>query len=410
MALMPGSGVTRALLHNMGHPTFGVSGDDELVAGLVRRGVPFPMARNFVARRRPNGGGGQGFRPFGRCAPPPEEDVGFDDDGLGLYDLGADDSIDGADEAELGAIDDEIGALADDDDDDVGADSSKEEIGASLAKTKQKISELEALRNRLEAKLAATPARRRAKRKHLAQRLDHVNKLIAQKKKKAGRKTERLAAKLGIPAAALAAGGGAAAALGISRGDIARAEGDMAVHEALAAQGIFGVYGKTKLPGEEEYLSFLSAGSPSVLVTKAIGGAGSVSVTLATAGIQYADFRVLGIAIDATIQPGAAIDVLPTITVDNWGVSGGINQVYGSLPIQFGANGQMSTVAGGPIQTSRRYTSMRAPADLVRTNTATLTLTFNQAIANAAAINITINAALIVKKLRDDSVPNLVAA
>jgi len=380
-------------------------------AGLDQMGAARHAARKIMKHRQqrrmcvqtPNGwmpmgrgGGGGGGRQLTLRSP-----LAFkgDEDEIG----GDDDELDENDDAELGAIDEEIGEI-DDDSDEVGG-TSPDEIGASISKTAKKIDKFQALLSKLEAKYESTPVRRRLKRKHLLNRINRVKVRLAKREQKLENKQEKLAAKLGIPVAALAAGGAGAAALGITRSRQAQVEEQMNRQSVDAGLGQRSIWQQQPPDGEFEPIPFQIGGSSIAIITKGAGAAGTQPISMTSATVTYADFEVMGIDIQVIVQGGDAIDILPNVTLDSWIVAGGLTQVYAPVPIGLGGTSSMSTVRAGPIVSTRRFYTIRQDhARLNRLNTATLSATFVQSIANAASIYATFSAVLLCRRINDDGV------
>lgn len=318
-----------------------------------------------------------------------------------------DDEIGEVDEEELGAIDEEIGDI-EGEEDELGGEG-HQELGASYSVLKKKELKAEALLAKLEAKYNSTPSYKMKKRKHLLARMSRVRKIIAKKKAKAEHKLEKLAAKLGVPVAVLAAGGAAAAAAGISSGDIARAGNDMARGDVRAGEGFMSFWGPRAAPDQSEItLPFITALGPGLYMTKAAGVAGAAgAVTITTPAISYADFELVGVDIQAVMTMAQAADVPPLISVSNWGINGGFNQVYAEQPVTH-AGGQASMSNGaGILNFSKTLPALRQDKlELGRTNTATMTLNFYAMKANAGIIDVVVTASLKLRTKKDDNLRN----
>jgi hypothetical protein len=374
-------------------------------AAQVRRAFA-QRARQWAMRNGwtpPAGGGGYGTvisqpqqqrRPFFRMRMG-EDEVGADEE-VGAEELAAD-------EQELAAIDDEIGAL--EGDDEIVSGESEEALGATMTGLQTKIARLEALHSKLEARYQATPFFRPKRRKALLARMERVRKAIDKKRAKLTNKTERLAAKLGVPAAVLAAGGAGIAAAGLTRGDVVQAQNDIARGQVRNMEGFNSFWGPRHAPDALEVtLPFYNSTVPGLYLTKAAGAAGAAgAVTINTRSIAYADFELAGVDIQAVITLAQAADVPPLITVSNWGISGGFNQVYDEQPINH-AGGQIANSQAGMLSYSKTLPALRQDKiELGRTNTASMTLNFNALKANGGVIDVVITASLKLRVKADDN-------
>lgn len=323
-----------------------------------------------------------------------------EDEGIGADEFLGGDSIDEVDEMELGAIDDELGALMGDDDDDGSAS-----IGG-LQSMNRRIGKLQALLSKLEAKLAATPPNKLRKRKRLMQRIENVQKRLAKKTDKFEQRAEKVASKMGVPVAALVGGSVGAAAAGITAAGIARADNDLDVGAQMRAEGLSSWFGPRQTPNAIEVsLPFEDNDLPFVYLQKPGGAAGYAgAVTVATAGIPYADFELVGLDVACTITLATATDVPPIVIITTWGISGGISQLYRPTPIN-NLGGQVGQSSAGLISYAKTLPSIREDKLPVgRTNTVTATVNFYQPKTNVGVIDVTLQMACKLKTTKDDNI------
>lgn len=356
-------------------------------------------ARKVAQRRQARGyGRGGGYQP--RC-------VGADEM-LGVYGLGADEDEDLDD---LGAVDDDIEDL-ENDDETLGLDEDTNiGLGASISKTEQRISEINAKIAKLEAKQES--ARTRIRKRAIQMRIDKLKRVKKSKEGKVVRKREKLAAKLGIPAATLAAAGvgaGATAAAltnaGIPPQQAMEVEAAMARSQGNAAFGR-GVF-KT-VPGEGDLvpIPILFAGNNVLLLTFPAGAAAAQTVTGTSQSIAYADFEVLGLSLNVAVQQELSAGGFPlgeavsSFLLSSLIIAGGINQFYGTVDAFAAADVQSTGMVNGAQRYSVRLPGFRDNPRLDKTNTATLIGSFRQEIANTEPINVTIQGTLICRRLND---------
>jgi hypothetical protein len=353
-----------------------------------------PPGGGYSTYTQPGRGGGAQFRGFRSpfVISGDEDELGGDGDELGALD-----------EQELSGIDSEIANLSGDDDEVAG--DSREALGASFVGLNRSIGHLNELLQKLEARYNATPHMRFARRKHLLKRMETVRKHIEKKQAKLANKRDRLAAKMGVSPAVLAAGAGGLAAAGISRSDLALAERDMAAGGARMGEGFMSFWGPRTAPDALEVtLPFSNGTSPALYITKGAGAAGSAgAITINTPAISYADFELMGVDIQAIITMAQATDVPPVITVTNWGIAGGFNQVYSEQPINH-AGGQIGQAGAGILSYSKNLPALRQDKiELGRTNTASMTLNFWAMKQNGGVIDVVVTASLKLKTKRDDN-------
>lgn len=380
------------LARQMGPPL--ISGDDELGAMRLfqRRGGA-----------RPGGAGGdQELRQARRALARHwrmqqlmgDEDLGWDPNLMGDEELGAEMEIGDED---LGADDDEINAL-EGDDEAIGADGN-EAIGATVNQLENKIGRLRTKLAVLQARYDGTPAHRFRRRKALLRRIERIRSIIAKKEQKRQTKMAVLAAKMGVPVAALAAGGAAGAAAGMAASQLRSAQAD-------AAFNYNGTMARQTPAGEEQRVSFQDTTTASQVVTITVAaGAGlrSAAITMITPLISFAKFKVTGLdtklqAIQgqAAANTALASEMLINVLLTNVTVNGGINLLYTTLDVCFGAQ-----TVGNQLSARRTVPGLRGNPILDRNNTASLTATFRQELTTTVAITATFEAALITEVLED---------
>lgn len=380
--------------------------------GWTRQGGfshPVPGRGGFQAGQRP------GFRfPTRMVLRSPiafrgDEELGADEE-FGADDEFGEDVLDGVDQEEIGGIDDEVSGL-EGDDETFGAEGD-EQIGATITTLEHRVARLENLLHRLENKYNSTPTRRRWKRKALLKRITRVRQLLERKQLKLRQKKEKALIKAGLSpaqaaaiAAGGAAGGAAAAAAGISPLAVRKAEGAVMQGQLNAQEGIQGWYGPLNVPGEGTVIELpfvlQSTGEADPLFPKPAGPAGNAQFTLQTDQFSYADFIPLGVVVTVTVQGGQNPgDLLPSALVTNWLIDGGLSQVYGDQTVSLLASQNVGIITASTFLPAMRQTRIR----LNRTNTASLTMSIGNKLANAATINFKVEAKLRVRVFTDDNV------
>lgn len=387
------------LARQMGPPL--ISGDEELGAfQMFRRGGG---AGGGMGRGRRGGGDAdpqmrQARRTLARYWRQHnlmgDEDLGWDPNLMGDEDLGADDEIGDED---LGADDDEIAAL-EGDDDAIGADGN-EAVGATINQIDHRLGRLRTKLATLQARYDGTPPHRWRRRKHLLARIERVRTLIAKKEAKRQAKIAVLAAKMGVPAAALLAGGAAGAAVGMQAQQLRQAQAD-------AAFNYNGTVPRQTPAGEEQRVSFQDTTTGSQVVTIAVAaGAGlrTAAIAMITPLISFAKFRVTGLDVkfqsiqgQAAANTALASEMLINVLLTNVTVNGGINLLYTTLDVCFGAQ-----TVGNQLSARRTVPGLRGNPILDKNNTASLTATFRQELTTTVAITATFEAALITEVLED---------
>lgn len=128
-------------------------------------------------------------------------------------------------------------------------------------------------------------------------------------------------------------------------------------------------------------------------------GAGSrtVAVAAATAPITFAGFRVYGVETIIQLQPTS--EGLVSATLTNLQVNGGINLLYRPQNASFAGQGGTSGSATGGKET---IAGLRQNPILEPNNTGSITATIRQDATNAAAINGTVQFALICRSITDN--------
>jgi hypothetical protein len=316
-----------------------------------------------------------------------------------FYGADAWDGTDQIDMDELGEDDAELDALGEDDEDAYGADED-EALGATIAQVEKKIDKLDAKIAELQAKYNSTPPNKRKKRKALLKRIARAKSLKTKKEAKKEKKIGIIAAKLGLPASALAAGGlaagGAAAAIGVSKGRVARME--QQIERRRAYNLINGPEGAgSTSAGREVRIPFVDAlGSPVQRITIAPGaGLRTAAIDMFTQIIPYADFEV--VSLDAQFSAvGTAAEMLLNVLVQTLIVNGGINLLYQTENLNFGAQ-----TVNGQLTVARTIPGLRANPGLQANNTAQLSALVRQEITTAQTIEIAFQAALVVNVTRD---------
>lgn len=333
----------------------------------------------------------------------------YDLDGYGAYG----DETDDLDDEEMAAEEAEVDQLLgeDDDDDEWGDDYDDDEdgaagFGANLARIDRRIGKLKEKLSRLEAKLDATPQRRRRKRRRLMRAINRIKRRIMRKQGKKERKAHKVAAKLGVPAAVLLAGGaGAAAGYGLSRAAVSRTEQQIDRAAAERAMGVGGQSTRVPYMGQEIRIPFVDAttGSPVIRVTVAAGGVGlrTATISMVTQILSYASFEVLGVDTDlkvrtTDVQGVGLSDALVNVLLNSIFVNGGINLLYQTENVSFGAQ-----TVSGQLTCARSIPGIRSNVTLDKNNTASLTATFRQEIDNIAAIEASFQAALVCRVKSD---------
>lgn len=159
---------------------------------------------------------------------------------------------------------------------------------------------------------------------------------------------------------------------------------------------------RTPSAGEEVRLPLLSAGSPVFNVQFPANAVGpplqTVAVTVATPLIPYAAFQVTGIdvIINAVANPAALVNAI----LDFYGVSGDKNLLYAPMNVSFAGQ-----TKGGPDSTSRRtINGLRENQILQPTNTVSANLTIRQEVNNAAAIDLSVEVAMVGRVIYDPAV------
>ena len=326
-------------------------------------------------------------------------DVGGDGDGLGA------DTLDVGDAAELGAIDDDLAAdeAAGEDVGAMGGEVGADEMGADLSAINTRLFKLTQLLQKVENKLENTPRWKRAKRKHLSNRLSIIRNRIRKVESQRIRRAERISAKSGVPVAALLAGGAAGAAAGGAAA--LNAERLMNRAAGQAALNIHGVNERQTPAGEEIRIPFVDGvtGSPVVTISVPVGlNLRTASISMVTQAITYADFEVVGIDTDLRLQQAnnaggfPLAQILSNLLISSVIVGGSINLLYQQINAAMGAQ-----TTNGQLTCARTIPGIRASVPLEATNTATLAATFRQEISNDAAINGTFQAALICRRTKD---------
>jgi hypothetical protein len=336
------------------------------------------------------------FRPFRRmrqafgrrCPPGGDDDLGDDDVG----DLeGDDEEIDG-----LGADDEDVGLGADPDD---NATAARMEIGA----IGNRIQKLRAKLIEKRAELAATPGHKIRRRRKLQNQIAKIQRLLAKKQSKAQAKMARAQRRYGAPiagAAGLAAGAGLAYG-GLDGGLFAGEEQLSATDAALAGMGQYGIGLISQPPRKETRIPFETGGLPLANFTIAQGAnLRTVALAFQTAVITYAAFRVKSVQVEVKVAPGNNAqgfypgDILLNLLVTDVTVSGDINLLYRTEPVEMVAQGAW---LGG----TKTITGLRKNPVMDKNETAVCNMTMRQEITNAAAINGTVEAALICDTISD---------
>jgi hypothetical protein len=150
--------------------------------------------------------------------------------------------------------------------------------------------------------------------------------------------------------------------------------------------------------GEGIRIPLLISNAPLATFTFAAGaGSRTQAVTASTPQITFAGFRVYGIETIVQLQPTS--EGLVSVTIDTTIVNGGVNLLYASQNASFaGQGGTAGSATGGKATIA----GLRQNPILEPNNTATLTATIRQDATNAAAINGTIQFALIVRSVSDN--------
>ena len=333
----------------------------------------------------------------------------------------------GAEDYELDGIDNEIDVLGQ------ALDWLAEDdymIGAKGAGLSGRIARLEAKLARIEDK--ASTARTQRKRDRLSRKAGNIREKIERLKGKLDGKLSKAVRKGSMQpatAAAIAAGagvGGAGAGYGIGQmmhQGYSPLTGATAPGVALPANGpAMQGYAMQEYPagqfsgnvppsqlvnqvqrspsaGEEIRLPLLVGGSPVVVVNIPAGaGLRTVDIVAETRLIPYAGFQVTGIDFEINAQPNA--DSLVNALISNFSVSGDKNLLYDTEAVGFAGQ-----TRGGPDGTGRRtIAGIRENQILQPTNTITATAQLRQEITNAADINLTVQAAAIVRSIWDPAV------
>lgn len=371
------------------HPRVGedVGADAEVLGIDEASGLP------IIRRRQPQPGpcGCGTGRGRGRRRGDDDDDQVGDDDVEGDDELGADD------QAELAGYDDEIEADDDDDDEVLGADG-QEDVGASYKHLEHREQKLTRLLHKLELDLKTTPSRRRRKIKHLKKRIAKVQ-----------RKLEKIHAKK----AGKVKKGAAATGRSMSETQRALEAGEWnvwvrrdATLKPDAARGFVRTGSADTATGARTTIRLLDdATNDTFAAVQFAAGADhrTSTIGLVSDQISYERLRVVGIEFKGTIAPTAVAGAVPIDTAPEFMLvslmrDGYADQVTTETPIML----EMQQSNSGLFLFKGTWDGLRQAIFLDKRDTVTVSVKVGQLRTNAAAIDWTVQCALIVDILSDD--------
>lgn len=307
-----------------------------------------------------------------RCGPPRAE-LGADDDVLGADDLD-----------ELGAIDAEIMGADDGDDDD------DDDVIGGTKKVTRKIKDLEQTLAKLQRRYANTPPTRTQKRKHLQERIAHVQMLLSQKRRTKAQKEATVKGAFGKGPD----GGGMQRAEQMA----ASLEADKRLGLAPDAPGIPGVRTQIKLLDSDDSEQFPSFSFAALGV-----GQRAVSINLANSQDSYQRLQVVGVEFDVKFKSvtgaGApAPDLQPYLVLNTLQADGMADQVSQTamLEIEWSGNAPPGSQWG-----KAKYTGLRDKIFLDKRDTVAVNVSVYQARSNTDLIEGTLGCNVLCNIVSD---------
>lgn len=299
--------------------------------------------------------------------------------------LGADDDVLGADDLdELGAIDAEIMGADDGDDDD------DDDVIGGTKKVTHKIKDLEQTLAKLQRRYANTPPTRTKKRKHLQERIAHVQMLLSQKRRTKAQKEATVKGAFGKGPD----GGGMQRAEQMA----ASLEADKRLGLAPDAPGIPGVRTQIKLLDSDDSEQFPSFSFAALGV-----GQRAVSINLANSQDSYQRLQVVGVEFDVKFKSvtgaGApAPDLQPYLVLNTLQADGMADQVSQTamLEIEWSGNAPPGSQWG-----KAKYTGLRDKIFLDKRDTIVVNVSVYQARSNTDLIEGTLGCNVLCNIVSD---------